>query len=176
VNDSKKLSEANRINVLQSLQDCPEVKYAVSYVDVAQIERFNVRLSTFYTGMLICKRQILEATMQAMAQSVEQLLSTHNLNPEECFVLVDGNRMPALRSEMQGRCVIKGDSLVYSIAAASVVAKVHRDRTMVRILSQTVGALELICLSPVRSRSTPSFQDTGWPSTRVTRQRRMCKR
>ena len=63
---------------------------------------------------------ILQATMLAMKRAVEGL----RLAPQR--VLVDGNRLPALR--MPAEAIVKGDAKVASISAASILAKVHRDR------------------------------------------------
>jgi ribonuclease HII len=63
---------------------------------------------------------ILQATLLAMRRAVEGL----RLKPIR--VLVDGNRIPVLR--IQAEAIVKGDSLVPAISAASILAKVHRDR------------------------------------------------
>lgn len=80
---------------------------------------------------------ILQATLLAMRLSIEtvhkKILTTHfpeSTTIDNCFALVDGNRSPTSLS-MRSRSVIKGDSLCYCIALASIVAKVERDKMMV---------------------------------------------
>ncbi len=63
---------------------------------------------------------ILQATLLAMRRAVEGL----HIRPER--VLVDGNRLPAL--DVQAEAIVRGDALVQAISAASILAKVHRDR------------------------------------------------
>ena len=65
-----------------------------------------------------------QASLESMVKSVEAL---HDPTPD--FVFVDGNRMPTLA--IAAETVVKGDSKVFSIAAASIIAKVTRDRLMV---------------------------------------------
>lgn len=106
VNDSKKISEKKREKLYDKIIE-NSLYYAVGVVDVEYIEKFN----------------ILKATFLAMKKAVEQI------NPEPDLVLVDGNKLPDLK--MKAEFVIKGDSKSASIAAASIVAKVTRDRMMI---------------------------------------------
>lgn len=66
---------------------------------------------------------ILQATFLAMKRAIDSL----NLNPE--FLYVDGDKFPGHKG-IPYECVIKGDSKIHSISAASILAKVHRDRLM----------------------------------------------
>ena len=105
INDSKKLTPAQRESLYEQII-AQAVCYAISEVDNETIDRIN----------------ILEASRLAMAQSVEAL-------PQRVdFVLLDGWDNPRIQTERQA--IIKGDSKSISIAAASVLAKVHRDRLM----------------------------------------------
>ena len=108
LDDSKKLTEKKR----EALYDviCREaVAYAVAMVDHQTIDEIN----------------ILEATFVAMRQAVEQL-------PVQAdYALVDGNRSKGL--PIPFTCVIGGDAISPSIAAASVLAKVTRDRYMLKM-------------------------------------------
>lgn len=106
VNDSKKLSEKKREKLYDRIIE-NSLHYAIGIVDVDYIEKFN----------------ILQATFLAMKKAVEQI------KPEPELVLVDGNKLPDLK--MKAEFVIKGDSKSASIAAASIIAKVTRDRMMV---------------------------------------------
>jgi len=109
VKDSKKLSPAKREKIYASLVSSQEIHIGVSLVDAAVIDEMN----------------ILRATLKAMTQAVSQLV----LPP--LYALVDGNIAPPLTC----RCipVIKGDQTEPSISAASIVAKVVRDRLMVKM-------------------------------------------
>ena len=105
LNDSKKISETRR----EKLYDEVIAKaraYCVATATVEEIDRLN----------------ILNATMLAMRRAVGGL----GIKPD--MALVDGNRLPEL--DCPARCVIKGDATSASIAAASVLAKVSRDRYM----------------------------------------------
>ncbi len=104
LNDSKKLSEAHRERLFDEIAATARV--GVGIADTAVIDQ----------------RNILQATLWAMAEGVRQLPVTPTL------ALVDGNRPPPVACET--RCVVKGDSISLSIAAASIVAKVTRDRIM----------------------------------------------
>ncbi len=102
--DSKVVKEAERERLFEELQARAIV--GVGIADVARIDRDN----------------ILAATMWAMADAVSSL----DVPPE--LALVDGNRAPPLLCQSQ--TVVQGDALVLSIAAASIIAKVTRDRIM----------------------------------------------
>ena len=103
INDSKKISEKKR-EVLFDIITENALAYAIESVDAEIIDEIN----------------ILAATMLAMKKAVEAL----KVKPD--LVLVDGNRTRDLSIKTQ--CVIKGDSKSQSIAAASILAKVARDR------------------------------------------------
>ena len=103
VNDSKKLTEKKREALFDLIKETA-VSYSVAYATVEEIEEIN----------------ILNATMLAMKRAVEGL----DIKPD--FALIDGNKTPEL--DCPAYAVIKGDSLSHSIAAASILAKVSRDR------------------------------------------------
>lgn len=105
LNDSKKLSEKKRELLFDEI-----IKTAVSY-SIA-----------FATEQEIDEINILQATFLAMKRACDGLA----VRPE--FALVDGNRMPPL--DVPAQTVIKGDALSASIAAASILAKVSRDRLL----------------------------------------------
>jgi ribonuclease HII len=104
--DSKQLSESRRNVFFGILSSSPFVETAVGLADVGEIDRIN----------------ILRATHLAMARAVQNLPSL----PEH--VLVDG--LPVQGLPVPSTAIIRGDSLSLSIAAASVIAKVVRDRRM----------------------------------------------
>ncbi len=108
VDDSKKLSAAKR-NALFPIIQQTALSYGVGVVDEKIIDEIN----------------ILQAARLAMKRAVEQL------NPAPDYLLIDGNR--EIDSAIDQKTVVKGDSLSHSIAAASVLAKVARDRLMEEI-------------------------------------------
>lgn len=108
LNDSKKLSEKKRELLYDEITK-NAVAWSVAYATEKEIDEYN----------------ILQATFLAMKRAVE------SLEPGADYALIDGNRMPLL--DIPGETVIKGDSLSMSIAAASILAKVTRDRLMVDI-------------------------------------------
>jgi ribonuclease HII len=111
--DSKTLSETRRAALYDEIMATAQVGIAMA--DVARIDRDN----------------ILGATLWAMAEAVGRLA----VAPGLC--LVDGNRLPRLA--MPARAVIGGDGLSLSIAAASIIAKVTRDRFMARLDDELPG-------------------------------------
>ncbi len=102
--DSKALDPEAREALFHRITECALV--GVGIADVDRIDRDN----------------ILNATLWAMTQAVASLAESPRL------VLIDGNRAPRL--ECAARTVVKGDALCLSIAAASIIAKVTRDRLM----------------------------------------------
>ena len=106
LNDSKRLTEKQREEFFEILNSHPEIQRAVAVVDVDWIDRIN----------------ILQATHRAMNEALAQL------RPAPQHVLVDGLPVNSLRFEQTA--LVKGDARSYSIAAASVLAKVTRDRLM----------------------------------------------
>ncbi|KAF0683363.1 Aste57867_24575 [Aphanomyces stellatus] len=105
--DSKQLNEAQRELLFEQLTTHKDVHYAVHINSPARIDEIN----------------ILQATLESMTKSVEGLAIKAD------YALIDGNKMPPLK--IPGEFVIKGDGKVFAIAAASIIAKVTRDRIMV---------------------------------------------
>lgn len=111
VNDSKKLSERKREALFDIIRETA-LSYCVASASVEEIDRLN----------------ILGATYLAMQRAVE------GLSPQPQLALVDGNRLPSL--PMAAQAIVKGDALSMSIAAASILAKVSRDRLMRKLSEQ----------------------------------------
>lgn len=109
LNDSKKLTSVQR-DKLRKIIENEAVSWAVAIVDDHEIDRIN----------------ILNASILAMHNALAQL----NHPPE--LILVDGNRFKPYQN-IQHQCIIKGDGLFLSIAAASVLAKTQRDEYMVKL-------------------------------------------
>ena len=105
VNDSKKLSEKKREALFDVIRNTA-VAYCVAYASVEEIEEMN----------------ILNATMLAMKRAVE------GLEVPADYAMIDGNRLPDLTIDAE--YIIKGDAHSMSIASASILAKVSRDRLM----------------------------------------------
>lgn len=111
LNDSKKLTEKKR-EELYGIICAGAVCYGVAFAGVEEIERLN----------------ILNATFLAMNRAIAQL----SVPPQ--LALIDGNRDSGI--EAPSRCIVKGDALCADIAAASVLAKVTRDRYMTALASE----------------------------------------
>lgn len=111
INDSKKLSEKKRELLYDEIINSAEA-WAVGTATAAEIDEMN----------------ILQATFLAMKRAVDGL----SVKPR--FALVDGNRLPQLGIETE--CLVKGDGTSASIAAASIIAKVSRDRYMCRLAEE----------------------------------------
>jgi ribonuclease HII len=142
--DSKRLSASRRDELFDQIRE-RALAWAVGRAEVEEIDRIN----------------ILQATMLAMSRAVEAL------QPSADHALIDGNRCPDL--SCTSRAIIKGDSKVPAISAASIMAKVTRDREMLDLdmrypgygLAQHKGypskahieALESLGVTPAHRRS-----------------------
>ncbi|GAA4096332.1 ribonuclease HII [Zhongshania borealis] len=114
LNDSKKLTEKRREALFDEIQK-KALSFCVARASVAEIDDIN----------------ILQASLLAMHRAVAGL----SIQPE--YVLVDGNKVP--KWQYKAEAVVKGDSRVPAIAAASILAKVTRDREMVALDSVYPG-------------------------------------
>ena len=104
--DSKKLSEKKRLLLAEEIKE-KALAWSLGRAEAAEIDQLN----------------ILQATMLAMCRAVQGL----HIQPD--FVLIDGNRITAALN-IAAQAVVKGDSLVAEISAASILAKVARDQEM----------------------------------------------
>lgn len=104
--DSKKLSAKKRLLLAEEIKE-KALAWSLGRAEAAEIDQIN----------------ILQATMLAMCRAVQGL----HIQPD--FVLIDGNRIPAALN-IAAQAVVKGDSLVAEISAASILAKVARDQEM----------------------------------------------
>ncbi len=109
LNDSKKLTKRKR-DLLRPIIEQEAISYKVTHVFMNEIKELN----------------ILHASIAAMSRSILALQP----NPE--FILVDGNKFTAIPS-IPHECIIKGDGKYVNIAAASILAKTHRDEYMLQI-------------------------------------------
>lgn len=108
LNDSKKLTEKKRDALFDVITE-RALTYGIASASVEEIEEFN----------------ILNATFLAMNRAVAKL------DPAPELALIDGNRNTGIA--MPSRCIVKGDSRCADIAAASILAKVSRDRYMLNL-------------------------------------------
>jgi len=112
LNDSKQLTEKQRNEYDAAIRECA-VAWAIAAVDVETIDRINIR----------------QASLLAMRLAVEQLAATAELAPD--YLLIDGR--DTIEWPCAQQAVVGGDGRSVSIAAASVLAKVHRDRMLVEL-------------------------------------------
>ena len=111
LNDSKKLSEKKREALFDQICE-RAISFGVAFASVEEIETLN----------------ILGATFLAMNRAIAQL------DPKPELALIDGNRSSGI--EIPSRCVVKGDASCADIAAASILAKVSRDRLMLQLAEE----------------------------------------
>ena len=162
INDSKKLSAIERIALSAEIESKARA-YSIGIVTPGEIDRFN----------------ILKASLMAMRRAVEKL----SFQPD--FLLIDG-REKIGQLKIPQRAVVKGDSLSQSIAAASIIAKVARDKMMAKlhhefphfdfVHNQGYGtklhkeALSKFGPSPIHRKSFSPVQK-AWAESRETRLR-----
>ena len=155
LNDSKQLTEAQRVKYYSILTSHPEIRWAVASVDVEIIDRINIR----------------QAAWRAMNLALEQL------SPAPEHVLVDGLKVRWLQYPQTA--LVQGDARSYSIAGASVVAKVTRDRLMCEYhrlypgygfaahkgygTPQHLAAIQTLGPCPIHRRSFAPFRPTATP-------------
>lgn len=108
LNDSKKLAEKRREALYDELTQRADIRWAISHGEVDEIDSLN----------------ILKSTHSAMLRAAE------GLDPRPDFCLIDGLDVPGFALPSEG--IVKGDSKSFSIAAASILAKVSRDRLMLK--------------------------------------------
>lgn len=155
--DSKQLTAARREALAEQILQTASV--AVAHATVEEIDQLN----------------ILQASLLAMERAAAILLADHHL--------IDGNKIP---KALHGRaeCIIKGDARSLSIAAASIVAKVTRDRIMVDLAQQHPGygwdrnagyptpehleALQKLGVTPAHRRSFAPVHKMLWQGNSVT--------
>lgn len=112
LNDSKQLSEKDRDKLRPAIEE-KALAWAVAFIDNAEIDKIN----------------ILNASILAMHKAISKLA----IQPE--FIIVDGNKFKPYTS-IPHQTIVKGDSKYLSIAAASILAKTHRDEFMLNLHNQ----------------------------------------
>ena len=112
LNDSKQMTERNR-NLLREVIEREALAWAVQEITAQRIDEIN----------------ILNASFEGMSLAVAQL------DPQPQFLAIDGNRFRT-KLDIPYTCVVKGDGKYADIAAASVLAKTHRDEYMMRLAAE----------------------------------------
>lgn len=112
LNDSKKLSPKQREELSIKIKNCA-LSWGIGQSTPEEIDQIN----------------ILQASLLAMTRAFYAMLRSHSIRPDQ--VLIDGNRCPDIDYPVQA--IIKGDSKIAQIAAASILAKVHRDQQMMEL-------------------------------------------
>ena len=108
LNDSKKLTKEIR-NKLKIIIEKQAISWAIGIVSCEEIDKIN----------------ILNASILAMHRAIKKL----NIKPE--LLIIDGNRFKSFKDKY--KCIVKGDSKYFSIAAASILAKTYRDDIMINL-------------------------------------------
>ncbi len=155
LNDSKKLTEARREELRALLLSEPTVKWGIGEISAGEIDRCD----------------ILRATWKAMAAAAAQVV------PPAQFILVDGNPVHGLPLPSQN--IVKGDARSASIAAASILAKTHRDHLMERAAERYPGygfeihkgygtelhlnALKTLGITPIHRKTFAPVRDILFP-------------
>jgi len=108
IQDSKKLNKYNRIQLYEEITSIA-IDYSIIDISNDTIDSINV----------------LESTFLAMSKAISKIIRKAD------YIIIDGSQFKT-KSKFNYECVIKGDSIYQSIAAASILAKVHRDKLMVK--------------------------------------------
>ncbi len=136
INDSKKLTPKKRKIALEWIKN--NIKYwGVGYADEKEIDKIN----------------ILNATKLAMDRAIEDLKSKYN-NGNLCYLLIDGTGWENKFKNYKVESIVKGDSLYYSIAAASIIAKEYHDAHI----------NELITIDPTLDEKYSLSSNMGYPT------------
>jgi ribonuclease HII len=112
IKDSKKLSSKQRESLYKEITNHPQISWATSKSSEKIIDKIN----------------ILEATKEAMRKAIRNLEKKTGEKAE--FLIIDGNFK--IKSKLEQRPIVKGDQKVFSVMAASIIAKVKRDKLMER--------------------------------------------
>jgi ribonuclease HII len=116
INDSKLITKKRREQLSEMLKESPCAKFAIASASPEEIDEVNIRNATF----------------SAMTRALDELRTL--LQEDKMRIssyIVDGNAIPT--NTFPGMCLVKGDSKSYRIAAASIVAKVYRDKYMAEL-------------------------------------------
>ena len=139
--DSKKINtEAAREDLYEKLVAMPNVRWAVAVIDATRIDEINILQATL-EGMRMAAQAVMEPPpidkkSRAKEASVTQLgcyvvcsENSESIGAPNAYALIDGNRLPK-EMPCEAETIVKGDSKEFCVAAASILAKVTRDRLM----------------------------------------------
>jgi len=121
IKDSKKVRTHKQREELADFIKENAVAYAIGTADQNEVDEHN----------------ILKATMMAMHRALDKLITTHphlSITPENTHIQVDGCYFKPAYKDFKHTCIVKGDSLVKSISAASILAKTHRDNSILNLV------------------------------------------
>lgn len=113
--DSKKLSKKQREKIFELIQKSPSIKFAHSSVGEKIIDKINIERAT-QKAMKNCLRKIFVKNKQ-----------------RKTLILIDGNKILDKNLKIPQKAIVKGDSKIFSIALASIIAKVNRDKKMEKL-------------------------------------------
>jgi len=113
--DSKKLSSKQRKEIFSLIKKCPLIQFSYCSVSEKMIDKINIE----------------QATFKAMKNCLKSLNKKYNLKPN--LILIDGNRIIDNHLPYLQKTIIKGDDKILSIALASIIAKVIRDKKMITL-------------------------------------------
>jgi len=117
IKDSKKLSSKKREELYQILTKHPRIEWGMGRVSEKVIDRINIK----------------NAAELAMEKALQNLQSKIKIPKSQIFLIIDGNNIKNLKLKTYNlKLIIKGDEKVFSCAAASIIAKVRRDKIMKR--------------------------------------------
>jgi len=120
--DSKQLTPKQRENIFKLIKKTPEMKFSCSFIEPRTIDKININ----------------KATQKAMQNCLQKILKSEvkNIKNKKILILVDGNQPLSFNysflknKKIFQKTIIKGDSKIFSIALASIIAKVSRDKKM----------------------------------------------
>lgn len=118
LNDSKKLTPKQREKLAPIIKS--ECMFGIGCANEKEIDEIN----------------ILNATFLAMGRAVDELLQNFHLDLNECEFLIDGNIVPPFLKDKDSKAIVKGDSKIREIMAASILAKTERDAFMIEMDSK----------------------------------------
>lgn len=121
--DSKKLTEKKREHIRKIIYADPNVLWSIGWASNDEIDDVNILQATFLA---------MDRAYQGLYEKLENYCKLQNKKFEEPDIIVDGNAVPDIKTCSSIKALVKADSSVYEVMAASVLAKTARDRMMIR--------------------------------------------